>query len=131
MELNQKKCVPCEGNVPRLNPEEIARLMPQLRDWQVGPDHRKLNRRFIFDDFRQAMAFVNQMADLAEAEGHHPDFTVHYSVVDVILWTHAIGGLSENDFIMAAKIDKMTDKMTDKKDRASDRTPPDRSAGKT
>ena len=107
MELTQKKCVPCEGTVPRLDTEQIARLMPQLRDWQVSPDQRKLSKRLTFGDFREAMAFVNQMADLAEAEGHHPDFTVHYNIVDVTLWTHAIGGLSENDFILAAKIDKI------------------------
>ena len=110
MELTAKKCVPCEGNVPRLGPDAVARLMPQLRDWQVSTDYRKLNKRFTYNDFVEAMAFVNKMADLAEAEGHHPDFTVHYSVVDVTLWTHAIGGLSENDFILAAKIDTIEGK---------------------
>jgi 4a-hydroxytetrahydrobiopterin dehydratase len=107
MELTQKKCVPCEGGVPPLGPEEVARLLPQLKDWQVLENNRKLSKRFLFDDFKQAMAFVNKIADLAESEGHHPDFTVHYSVVDVTLWTHAIGGLSDNDFILAAKIDHL------------------------
>jgi 4a-hydroxytetrahydrobiopterin dehydratase len=103
-DLTQKKCVPCEGGVPPLRPEQVAEMLPQVPGWQVTEDGRKLHRRFLFDDFVQAMAFVNKMAELAEAEAHHPDFAVHYSVVDVTIWTHAIGGLSENDFILAAKI---------------------------
>jgi 4a-hydroxytetrahydrobiopterin dehydratase len=107
MELTAKKCVPCEGGVPRLGPEEIARLAPQVPSWSVSEDHRKLSRRFTFDDFKAAMAFVNRVADLAEEEQHHPDFTVRYSVVDVVVYTHAISGLSENDFILAAKLDRV------------------------
>ncbi len=107
MELTAKKCVPCEGTVPRLTPDDVGRLMPQLRDWQVTPDYRKLSKRFTHNDFVEAMAFVNRLAELAESEGHHPDLAIHYSVVDITLWTHAIGGLSENDFILAAKIDQL------------------------
>lgn len=105
-DLTQKRCVPCEGGVPRLTAEQIAPLMRQISGWQLQ-DERKLAKRFQFDDFVAAMRFVNAMADLAEAEAHHPDFSVHYSVVDVVIWTHAIGGLSENDFILAAKIDRI------------------------
>ncbi len=103
--LARKKCVPCEGGVPRLGPAEVAKLHPQVPGWQVIEDNRKLSRRFLFDDFVTAMKFVNRVAEVAEAEGHHPDFTVHYSVVDVTVYTHVIGGLSENDFILAAKLD--------------------------
>lgn len=107
--LATKKCVPCEGGVPKLDPEAATRLGEQIPDWVVGEpmgsSPAKLHRRFTFADFKAAMRFVNAMAEVAEAEGHHPDFTVHYNRVDVSIWTHAIGGLSENDFIVAAKID--------------------------
>lgn len=105
--LVAQKCVPCEGGVPRLGPAEVARLLPQVPAWQVADDGRKIARRFVFDDFAAAMKFVNRLADLAEAEGHHPDFAVKYGVVDVTVYTHAIGGLSDNDFILAAKIDRL------------------------
>lgn len=107
MNLTEKKCVPCEGGVPRLAPHEIPPFAAAVPAWKVTQD-RKLERRFTFADFLAAMAFVNRMADLAEAEGHHPDFAVQYSRVDVTIWTHDIGGLSENDFILAAKIDQVT-----------------------
>lgn len=107
MNLTEKKCAPCEGPVPRLTPDEIRPFAAAVPAWKVKED-RKLERRFTFADFLAAMAFVNRMADLAEAEGHHPDFAVQYSLVDVTIWTHAICGLSENDFILAAKIDQLT-----------------------
>jgi 4a-hydroxytetrahydrobiopterin dehydratase len=106
-ELTKKRCVPCESGVPPLGPGEVALLLPELRGWQAADDHRKLQKRITRPDFKQAMAFVNRMADLAEAEGHHPDFAVHYNKVDITLWTHDVGGLSENDFILAAKIDEI------------------------
>ena len=105
MSLRAKRCVPCEGGVPKLGADEIAGLLPEVPAWTVREN--QLHRRFVFRDFVEAMRFVNRMADLAEAEGHHPDFTVHYKQVDVVVWTHAIGGLSENDFILAAKIDAL------------------------
>ena len=105
MSLLQKKCLPCEASTPRLTAPDIALLRPAVPGWQVIDENRKLSKRFTHDDFKQAMAFINRMADLAEAEGHHPDFAVRYNIVDVTIWTHAIGGLSENDFILAAKID--------------------------
>jgi 4a-hydroxytetrahydrobiopterin dehydratase len=105
MDLRRKRCVPCEGGIPPLDAEGIARLAPEVPAWRVEGD--RLARRFTFRDFVQAMRFVNAMADVAEAEGHHPDFTVHYRQVDVSIWTHAVGGLTENDFILAAKIDAL------------------------
>ncbi len=91
--------------MPRLGPEEVRRLLPQLDGWEVRDG--RLRKTRTFRDFRQAMAFLQRLADVAEAEGHHPDFCVHYNRVDLELWTHAIDGLSENDFILAAKIDAL------------------------
>ncbi|MHB8421090.1 MAG: 4a-hydroxytetrahydrobiopterin dehydratase [Myxococcales bacterium] len=104
MNLTEKRCVPCEGGVPKLDSERVAELLRELPGWRV--EAGRLRRTFQFRDFKQAMAFVNRMADTAEQEGHHPDFTVHYSRVEVELWTHAADGLTENDFILAAKIGK-------------------------
>jgi 4a-hydroxytetrahydrobiopterin dehydratase len=105
MDLTQRKCVPCEGGVPKLAGEQLQGLFRSVEGWDLRED--RIHKRLRFRDFPSAMAFVNAMAELAEAEGHHPDFTVHYDTVDVTLWTHAVGGLSENDFILAAKIDHL------------------------
>lgn len=103
--LDQKKCVPCEGGVDKMSGEEIQSMLGQVDNW--GAQNDKLHKTFQFKDFMNAMKFINQMADVAEEEQHHPDFCVHYNRVDVTIWTHAIGGLSENDFILAAKLDKL------------------------
>jgi 4a-hydroxytetrahydrobiopterin dehydratase len=105
MDWTKRKCVPCEGGVPRLEGAKVQELLGTLDGW-TSRDER-LHKHFRFRDFRSAMRFVSAMADLAEEEGHHPDFSVHYSAVEVTVWTHAIGGLSENDFILAAKIDAL------------------------
>jgi 4a-hydroxytetrahydrobiopterin dehydratase len=107
MSLKEKRCVPCEGGTPPLDDPTTRKLLDQVPGWAVAPEagQARLRRRFEFADFLAAMAFVDKMAALAEEQGHHPDFCVHYSRVDVTLWTHAVGGLSENDFILAAKID--------------------------
>lgn len=102
-DLKNKKCVPCEGGIPSLTGPQIQKYLQEVEGWSVAGN--KIRRDFKFKDFKQAMAFVNQMAQIAEAEGHHPDFCVHYNEVAVTVWTHAIGGLSENDFILAAKVD--------------------------
>jgi 4a-hydroxytetrahydrobiopterin dehydratase len=103
--LSQKRCVPCAGGDPRLDATAVGALLPQVPAWTTRDG--KLHRTFQFADFVAAMQFVNRMADVAEAEGHHPDFLVHYNRVDVTIWTHAAGGLTENDFILAAKIDAL------------------------
>ena len=105
MDLTRKKCVPCEGGVPRVEGPALDALLASVPGWQLAGD--RIRKHLRFHDFRAAMAFLNAMADLAEAEGHHPDFCVHYSTVDVEIWTHAAGGLTENDFILAAKIDRI------------------------
>lgn len=112
-ELTKKRCVPCEGGIAPLTNPQISELMPQTPRWRVvevddhGTKYNTLQRSFFFKDFRAAMAFLRQVEEIAEAEGHHPDFCVHYSKVDFTLWTHAISGLHENDFILAAKIDSL------------------------
>jgi 4a-hydroxytetrahydrobiopterin dehydratase len=105
MDYASKKCVPCEGGTPAFTPDKAREALRSIRGWELQDGHGKIHKQLRFKDFKQAMRFVNAMADLAEAEGHHPDFAVHYSAVDVTLWTHAVGGLSENDFILAAKLD--------------------------
>ena len=90
--------------------DEAAKLLGELNDWSLIDEGRLLAKSFHFKDFKQTMAFVNQVADIAETEGHHPDMTVGYGNATIELMTHAIGGLSQNDFIVAAKIDQLTDK---------------------
>ena len=104
--LLSKKCVPCEGGVKPFGPEEIKNYIKEVPGWMVF-NFRKLNKEFKFKDFQKAMAFVNKVAALAEEEGHHPDIAISYNKVRLDISTHAIGGLSENDFILAAKIDKL------------------------
>jgi len=104
--LVQQKCTACEGGIPPMTPEQIAQYRPQISEaWEVV-DNKKLRRGFKFKDFKEAMAFVNKVADLAEAQGHHPDMSIYYSKVVIELWTHKIKGLFVNDFILAAKIDQ-------------------------
>jgi len=106
--LTERKCLPCEGGVPPLSREECSRLMTQLTaDWQLSPDGRELQREWVFKDFYRTMSFVNALAHIANAEDHHPDLAVGYNYCRLRYSTHAIGGLSENDFICAAKIDRL------------------------
>jgi 4a-hydroxytetrahydrobiopterin dehydratase len=107
MELNKKKCIPCEGNVPPLTLPQARDLMEHVPGWSMSPSGDSLNREYSFRNFKKTMAFVNKVADLAEAEGHHPDMHVSYDALGIELTTHAIGGLSENDFILAAKINDL------------------------
>ena len=106
--LIEKKCVPCEGGVQPFNKDQIQEYLAQLSSaWEVKDDS-KITKRFKFHNFKQAMVFVNKIADLAEQEGHHPDIRIFgYKNVEVELSTHSIGGLSENDFILASKIELM------------------------
>lgn len=101
--LRQRRCQPCTGETPRLDRAATDRLLGEVPDWEVRGG--RLRRVFVFRDFVHAMRFVEAMAALAEAEQHHPDFAVHYREVEVTIWTHAVDGLSDNDFILAAKID--------------------------
>lgn len=107
MELTQKKCVPCEGGVPRLTATEIKKYLGELKTKREVLDEKKLRKQFDFDDFGPVMKFVNKVAAIADAEGHHPDMHVYYDTVAIELWTHEAGGLTENDFIVAAKIEEL------------------------
>lgn len=103
--LEERKCVPCEGGVPPLDKSQVEKLLAQVSGWSVA--EKWITKEFKFKNFVAAMKFVNRVADLAEAEGHHPDIHIRYNIVRFDIWTHAIGGLSENDFILAAKIDAL------------------------
>lgn len=108
MDLTQKHCVPCEGGTPPLPESEEDKLKAQVPAWLLlRQDTHKLRRQFTFKDFEEAMKFVNNVAQIAQLEQHHPDIYIFYNKVQLDLFTHAVGGLSENDFIMAAKIDKL------------------------
>jgi 4a-hydroxytetrahydrobiopterin dehydratase len=97
--------------MPSLDEPTAARLLAEVPGWrrENAPTGARITRSLKFADFVAAIAFVDKLAVLAEAEGHHPDFCVHYNQIDVTLWTHAVSGLSENDFILAAKIDALVD----------------------
>ena len=106
--LTDKKCVACEGGVPPLTTEQIETYHPEVPDWNVSPDSLSISREFTFKDFKEALEFENKVGEIAESEGHHPDMNLHgFRKVLITLSTHAIGGLSENDFIVAAKIDQI------------------------
>lgn len=104
--LAAKTCVPCRGGVPPLRGQELASLSQQVPDWQVVDEHH-LVRHFKFADFKQALAFVNRVGELAEGQGHHPDILLAWGKAEITLWTHKVNGLTESDFIMAAKIDQL------------------------
>ena len=104
-DLSEKRCVPCEGGVDKLTDQQIEQFMPEIPKWSLQDD--VLVRRFSFDNFVQALEFTNQVGALSEAEAHHPEFVLTWGRVDLRIWTHAIDGLSENDFILAAKVDRL------------------------
>jgi 4a-hydroxytetrahydrobiopterin dehydratase len=105
--LAAKKCVPCRGGIPPLAEPEARKLLSGTPGWSLVENGARLERRFEFRDFVEAMKFVNRVADVAEQEGHHPDIAIHWNTVDLVLWTHKIGGLHENDFILAAKVNHL------------------------
>jgi 4a-hydroxytetrahydrobiopterin dehydratase len=105
-ELAELQCVPCRGGVPPLPGPEIERLLGQLVGWQVINEHH-LQKKYLFQDFRASLQFVNLIGELAESQGHHPDICFGWGKADVTIWTHKIDGLTESDFILAAKIDKL------------------------
>jgi len=105
MDLIHKKCIPCKSGTAQLTQKEVEEYLTQIKDgWKVI-DNQKISREFRFNDYKQTIGFVNKVAQLAEDEGHHPDLHVFYGKVIVELWTHAVHGLTENDLILASKID--------------------------
>jgi len=107
MDLSKKKCIPCEGGIAPLDTKEVAEYRKQIQaDWKIT-ENKKISREYSFVNYKHTMDFVNKVANLAEKEGHHPVMHVHYGKVFIELWTHSIDGLSENDFIMASKIERL------------------------
>jgi 4a-hydroxytetrahydrobiopterin dehydratase len=103
-DLASKTCVPCRGDVPAIKGKHLERLLQLIPNWKVVNEHH-ITRIFTFPDFHKALDFVNEVGELAEQQGHHPDILLAWGKAEVTLWTHKIDGLSESDFIMAAKID--------------------------
>ena len=106
-DLLEKKCKPCEGKVPPLTTEQVNELLPHVLGWSLNAAGDAITRRFEFNNYYRTMAFVNAVAWIAHQEGHHPDLEVHYAECHVTYTTHAIKGLTENDFICAAKIQRL------------------------
>jgi 4a-hydroxytetrahydrobiopterin dehydratase len=105
-ELASRQCVPCRGGVPPLPTEEINKLQAQLAGWEVVNEHH-LRKEYKFEDFKEAQAFVNRVGAVAEEQWHHPDICYGWGRAEITIWTHKIDGLTESDFILAAKIDKL------------------------
>lgn len=104
--LAEKSCEPCRGGVPPLEPGRIAELLSELEGWHAVKDHH-LEKSYSFPDFVTALNFVNKVGELAEQEGHHPDIFLTWGKVKLTIWTHKIDGLTESDFVLAAKIDEL------------------------
>ena len=108
-ELAEKECIPCKGGIPPLKGQALAELLRKLgNNWAVINEHH-LEKEFTFKNFREALAFTNKVGELAEEQGHHPDIHLSWGKVRITIWTHKIDGLTESDFIMAAKIDQLKD----------------------
>ena len=105
--LTKLKCEPCSGNTPKLSSEDIRKKLPELNEWQLNDNKEMIFKKFNFKNFKKALHFTNLVAELAEEEGHHPDFSLGWGYCLIMIHTHAIKGLSINDFILAAKIDKI------------------------
>lgn len=105
-ELASKTCVPCRGGVPPMKGDELNRYLNQVKGWKAVNEHH-LTKTFTFPDFKQALAFVNRVGAIAEEQGHHPDILLTWGKAEVTTWTHKIDGLTESDFILAAKIDQL------------------------
>jgi len=105
-ELAERQCVPCRGGVPPLKGDELKAFSALLPGWEVFNEHH-LQKTYKFKDFREALAFVNRVGELAEAQGHHPDICFGWVMAHISIWTHKIDGLTESDFVLAARIDKL------------------------
>jgi 4a-hydroxytetrahydrobiopterin dehydratase len=104
--LASRQCVPCRGGTPPMRGTEIKEFLAEIEGWEVVEEHHLL-KNFKFKDFREAWEFVNRIGEVAESEGHHPDIAFGWGYAEIKIWTHKIDGLSESDFILAAKIDTM------------------------
>ena len=104
--LAEKDCVPCKGGIPPLKGEDLRKLASQMEGWHVVNEHH-LEKEYKFKDFREALGFTNRVGELAEAQGHHPDIFLAWGKVKLTVWTHKIDGLTESDFVLAAKADQL------------------------
>ncbi|MDE2040880.1 MAG: 4a-hydroxytetrahydrobiopterin dehydratase [Patescibacteria group bacterium] len=107
MNLSSQKCVPCEVGGEPMKAEEIELYTKDVPTWKISSDQKSISKKFTFRDFKEALAFVNKVGAVAEEQGHHPDITFTYGEATIVFTTHALKGLSPNDFIMAAKVDKI------------------------
>jgi 4a-hydroxytetrahydrobiopterin dehydratase len=121
-ELTEQHCIPCKKGAPKLTPEQIHLLHPQVPEWNVVEQNgvKQLTREFSFQNFAEALIFTNLVGELAETQGHHPVLVTQWGKVTVTWWTHKIGGLHQNDFIMAAKTDQLHINNLGKSDDTSD-----------
>ena len=107
-ELAKKKCIPCSGDIPALKDDEISELKKELKNWEIKKTidgYKCLNKNIKFDNFLESLNFINKVSEVAEEENHHPDLKFGWGYADITIFTHAIKGLSEGDFVLAAKID--------------------------
>jgi 4a-hydroxytetrahydrobiopterin dehydratase len=104
--LAEKNCVPCRGGMPALKGKDLEKLHSEVPEWRVLNEHH-LARSFQFPDFKTALSFVNQVGEIAEQQGHHPDIVLGWGKAEITTWTHAVDGLTESDFILAAKVDRL------------------------
>ena len=105
--LADKKCTPCRGGIPPLTHEEAERFQSQTPNWELRDDLTRIERTFRFRNFQEPLNFVRDVGDLAEAEGHHPDISFGWGYAEIAVWTHKIDGLTESDFVLAAKVDRL------------------------
>jgi 4a-hydroxytetrahydrobiopterin dehydratase len=105
VKLTEQKCEPCRGGTPALSPDEAKVMLSEIPDWTLKD--KSIEREFVFKKFRESISFINEVAEIAEQQNHHPDIHIYYNKVRIELSTHKIGGLSRNDFILAAKIDDL------------------------
>ena len=108
--LSQKKCVPCQGGIDPLNHKQVSKLISKLEDGWGTLENIKIKKEYIFNLYSQAISFTNKVANLAESENHHPYIHINFKKVEIIIFTHKINGLHENDFILAAKCDLLFEK---------------------
>lgn len=106
-ELSKRRCLPCEGKIDKLSAEQVKEMMVQVPEWTLSEDGTRITRSYAFKDFAKALAFTNEVGNLAEKEWHHPDIKLSWGSVEITFMTHSIRGLAENDFIMAAKVNEL------------------------
>ena len=107
--LSQKSCVPCKGGVPPLSQDAVVALLRQVGGWNASHDHARIEKTYRFSRYPETIAFVNRIADVAEGQNHHPVLHVGFRELTVEIWTHKIDGLTESDFVLAAKLDALVE----------------------